>query len=434
MLLPMNLNFPLTTSKILLRAKYRLNWPISILMKKNILMAFIPLAFLTGCEAPGEPDIPEHPLFESSNASVIRDYATFAEYSDKTREMVAENRHFLTDDSQAEIQANSPLEVRPEHIESPDKGVILIHGLGDSPYSFVDVAPALAEQGYLVRTVLLPGHGTRPADMLKINNKDWISLVEKQVELLKEEVDDIYLGGFSTGGNLAYLNAANDPGIKGLMLFSPGFKSNNPRAPMLPLASKFRKWGIVGNPDIETNYARYRAMPVNGFAQFYHTSRKTRNSLKKNTFDRPVFMVLTEHDSVIETTEIKEAFHERFTHPESRLMWFGSKPDSREGRVHYVNSNMPEYQITNMSHMGILFSPDNPYYGIDGAQRICNNHRGARAAEDQEHCRAGKPVWFSAYRGLIEEGQEDSERVHARLTFNPVFETMMNNLNEVFES
>lgn len=401
-------------------------------MKKHVLMAFLPVALLTGCEFPGEPDIPEHPLFKASNANTIKEYATFAEYAVEVKKMVADNRHFLTEDSQAEILANSPFEVRPENVESSEKGVILVHGLGDSPYSFVDVASALAEQGYLTRTVLLPGHGTRPADMLKVSHKEWISLVEKQVELLKQEVDDVYLGGFSTGGNLVYLNAASDPEIKGLMLFSPGFKSNNSRAPLLPLASIFRQWGLVGNPHIETNYARYRAMPVNGFAQFYHTSRKARNSLKNNTFDRPVFMVLTEHDSVIETAEVKEAFQERFTHPDSRLMWFGSTENKREGRIQYIHSHMPEYRIDNMSHMGILFSPDNPYYGIDGSETICRNHRGEGADEDEAFCRAGNPVWYSAYRGLNKENE--SQNVHARLTFNPVFETMMNELNAVFES
>lgn len=401
-------------------------------MKKLVLAVFLPITLLTaGCQSPHDKTTLEHPLFQSSRAETIEHYTTFEEYIVQARQMIAENRHFLTQDFQSEVQANSPVEIRPEQTGSPSKGVLLVHGLGDSPYSFVDVAPALAEQGYLVRTILLPGHGTRPGDMLKVKHKDWIALVDKQIELLKQEVDDVYLGGFSTGGNLVYLQAAKDQDIKGLMLFSPGFKSNNPKVSLLPIASFFRKWGIVGNPELETNFTRYRAMPINGFAQFYHTSRKTQKSLNKKTFDRPVFMVLTEHDSVLETVDIKAMFQEQFTHPDSRLIWFGSTPDKQEGRIRYVDSYMPDYRITNMSHMGILYSPDNPYYGIDGSERVCNNHRGLRAEEDQAHCRAGKPVWFSAYRGLIEE-EEDRQKVHSRLTFNPVFNTMMNDLSNVF--
>lgn len=404
----------------------------STLMKKFVLTAFLPLTLLMGgCQSPHDKATLEHPLFQSSSAETIENYTTFEEYIVQARQMISENRHFLTKDSQTEIQANSPVEIRPEHIDAPSKGVLLVHGLGDSPYSFVDVAPALAEQGYLVRTVLLPGHGTRPGDMLKVKHKDWIALVDKQVVLLKQEVDDVYLGGFSTGGNLAYLKAAEDQDIKGLMLFSPGFKSNNPKVSLLPVASFFRKWGIVGNPELETNYTRYRAMPINGFAQFYHTSRKTQKSLNRKSFDRPVFMVLTEHDSVLDTIDIKAMFQEQFTHPDSCLIWFGSTPDKQEGRIRYADSYMPDYRITNMSHMGILYSPDNPYYGIDGSERVCNNHRGLRAEEDQAYCRAGKPVWFSAYRGLIEE-EDDSQKVHSRLTFNPVFDTMMNDLSNVF--
>ena len=104
-------------------------------------------------------------------------------------------------------------------------------------------------------------------------------------------------------------------------------------------------------------------------------------------------------------------------------MLFGYQPSGVSGRTRNVDSRIPEMQVSNMSHMGILFSPDNPFYGINGSQRVCHN---SHFQEHREHCKAGEPMWYSAW-GYQEEG-----KVHARLTFNPVFDHLMDDLSEMF--
>lgn len=46
---------------------------------------------------------------------------------------------------------------------SGDRDAVLIHGLGNSSESWWEVGPALAERGYAVHAVDLPGHGESPA-------------------------------------------------------------------------------------------------------------------------------------------------------------------------------------------------------------------------------------------------------------------------------
>src|SRR5476649_67099 len=103
-------------------------------------------------------------------------------------------------DHAAELAWNAPREWRPTGV--PKGGILLVHGLGDSPWSFHDVGAKLAEQGFLVRTVLLPGHGTQPADMLDVTLEQWQQVVREQAAILSREVPKVYLGGFSTGANL----------------------------------------------------------------------------------------------------------------------------------------------------------------------------------------------------------------------------------------
>ena len=99
----------------------------------------------------------------------------------------------------------------------------MIHGLGDSPWTFTDLGKTLADQGYLVRTMLLPGHGTRPADMIGVTSEDWTKVVNEQVALLKKQYPKIWLAGFSTGCNLALDYSEEHPDdVEGLLAVFSG--------------------------------------------------------------------------------------------------------------------------------------------------------------------------------------------------------------------
>lgn len=389
--------------------------------RQRIVLIMLSL-LLTACQSP-----PEHPLYTpSSNSPPVIRYHSFDEYIEQTRTSLLGNRYFLTESRSEELEANLPFELKPAtKTEGASRGVLLIHGLGDSPWSFSDIGPELANQGFLVRTVLLPGHGTRPADMIKVSHKEWQQLVRRQIELLKEQVDEVYLGGFSTGGNLAYLAAAEDDAIQGLLLFSPGFKSDEPLAALTPALASLRTWLLTTDPQQVTNYARYSAMPTNGFAQYVRTSSAVMQQLDNHRYNKPVVMVLSEHDSVLDSQKIRTLFQTRFTHPDSRLIWFGTEPSEMKGRVRTIRSYNKPLRISTMSHMGLLFSPDNRYYGINGSERFCNN---GQTEAGEQACRNGKPVWYSAW------GHRESGKVHARLTFNPAFEVMMDDIHEVFSS
>ncbi|WP_240498521.1 alpha/beta fold hydrolase [Williamsia sp. 1135] len=54
-------------------------------------------------------------------------------------------------------------EIRVERWGSGDRDAVLIHGLGNSSESWWEVGPALADRGYSVHAVDLPGHGRSAA-------------------------------------------------------------------------------------------------------------------------------------------------------------------------------------------------------------------------------------------------------------------------------
>jgi len=340
---------------------------------------------------------------------------SFEDYRQQTFSWMQQHRTFQTPDHAAELAWNAPREWRPTGV--PKGGILLVHGLGDSPWSFHDVGAKLAEQGFLVRTVLLPGHGTQPADMLDVTLEQWQQVVREQAAILSREVPKVYLGGFSTGANLVLDYAYGHDEIAGLVLFSPAFRSNSPYAWMTQWISWARPWLLAKPGDTQPMQTpvRYLNVPTNGFAQFYRSSSLAQKRLHQRNYDKPVFIAVTQHDSVLDTQYILDNFNQHFSNPASRLIWYGDAPSNAANtpRVLVRSDYLPEYRISRFSHMGLMFSPKNTLYGVNGTQRICWN---GQSAEDMQKCLDGEQVWYSDW------GYREPGKVHARLTFNPYFD------------
>jgi esterase/lipase len=308
------------------------------------------------------------------------------------------------------------------------KGLLLIHGLGDSPWSFVDIAQELASQGYAVRTALLPGHGTQPADLIGVQLEQWQRLVREQVALLRQDYSEVYLGGFSTGANLSLEYAVNDPDVRGLVLFSPAIRSSESFDWAMPLLAHLKTWLFAPDDSRpQQSPVRYLNVPSNGFAQFYRSTVAVRRLIEHKNFERPVIVVLAEQDSVVDVSHVRKLFERRFTHAASRLIWYGqdASPSAGSSRILIRSDHLPHERISQFSHMGILFSPHNALYGRSGTQRLCWN---GQTEEDTARCNAGEPVWFSDW------GHREQGKVHARLTFNPYFNWQSEIIRDVLKA
>ncbi|MEL0659707.1 alpha/beta fold hydrolase [Psychromonas arctica] len=343
----------------------------------------------------------------------------FQQYITETKEWLLAHRVFKTDDIEKELQANLPFELIPENPNGD--AVLLVHGLGDSPYSFTDVAKHLVSQGYLVRTVLLPGHGSKAGDLMLPTEKDWQGVVHHHIGLLKPNSNKLWLGGYSTGANLVTSEALHDDSIEGLLLFSPAFKPDSSAVKWANLASYLVTWA---DQDPETNYTRYNSLPMHGAAVYYDTVKTVQADLEHITYNKPVFMMMSEGDSVIDTVFPINVFQKQFINENNQLIWLG-EDDLTIPNTTRFSMKRPDLHIINGSHMGLLFSPDNVEYGAEGAIIICNN---GQTKEQEEACEQGEDVWFSSY-GWIEEG-----KTLARLTYNPYFQQSMEKLDRVMNS
>lgn len=85
-------------------------------------------------------------------------------------------------------------------------GVLLLHGLTDSPYSLRHVAEIYRRRGFYALGLRLPGHGTVPAALLDAGWDDWRAAVKVGARAVRERVGPsmpFHVVGYSNGGALA---------------------------------------------------------------------------------------------------------------------------------------------------------------------------------------------------------------------------------------
>lgn len=88
---------------------------------------------------------------------------------------------------------------------NPKGGVLMIHGLTDSPYSMRHLARIFEEQGYYVLALRMPGHGTIPSGLLNATWKDWMAVTYLGARHVHEKIGKdlpFFMVGYSNGGAL----------------------------------------------------------------------------------------------------------------------------------------------------------------------------------------------------------------------------------------
>jgi alpha-beta hydrolase superfamily lysophospholipase len=89
--------------------------------------------------------------------------------------------------------------------EAPIGGVLLLHGMSDSPYSLRALGEALHARGYQVLGLRLPGHGTAPSGLTRVRWQDMAAATRLGMAHLAAELGNkpIHIVGYSTGAALA---------------------------------------------------------------------------------------------------------------------------------------------------------------------------------------------------------------------------------------
>ena len=223
-------------------------------------------------------------LYRHSNSSDKTEFnyagqSTFADYLAYSRQMINSNNPqasrpcpiatpvtVLRQQRQDELRVAdliAPFELRQPNNK---KAILLIHGLTDSPFLFHDLAGFFYQQGFSVRTLLLPGHATAPSDLLDVSYRQWQQAARYAIERTTLDFEQVYLGGFSTGGALIfdYLLRQPDvsPNIAGLLMWSPASQAKDPLAFLAGIVDWIPGLDWV-NQGADTDFAKYESFAFN---------------------------------------------------------------------------------------------------------------------------------------------------------------------------
>lgn len=345
---------------------------------------------------------------------------SFAEYIHHCRQIIQEKREDLTLFSTLTstiIDANSPFEFLPK--DSTEYGALLLHGLLDSPFSVKDIAARLSAEKIWCRALLLPGHGTTPKDLLHTSHRAWIETVRYGVATLRKKVKKIFLVGYSTGSTLAIYHALQDPEIAGLVLIAPALKINisinfllNWRAFMNKLI-RHKPWICI---EEEINYVKYRSIPLNSVTQLIHIINLIKNSMRHHhQITCPIFIAMSRNDETV-SSQAAINFFTHFTHPKSEfLLYCNNNHRYKDPRILTRHVKLTDSAIKDFSHIALLFSPDNPYYGKNG------NYLFASHSHTKEYIYgAYNHITVQMYELLYNLGLIRKKR--RELTYNPDFD------------
>ncbi|WP_237246909.1 carboxylesterase [Sideroxyarcus emersonii] len=353
----------------------------------------------------------------------------FADYVSQTQAMLRQ-LHEGKNEAERIVTGNSPFELHPagDYRQGRDKpcrrGVLLTHGLTDSPYHMRHLAAFFQRNGFRVMAVLLPGHGTQPGDLLEMHRREWAAAVAYGADCLAAEADEIYLAGFSAGAALSVLQAVQDLRVRGLFLFSPAFE-------ITPLARwanlhKLYSWLMPAAAWVsvmqDKDLYKYESFCKNAAAQMHALTQ----ALPQCDMDIPVFAAASADDATVMPAATLR-FMQRARHPCSRLVWYSTEKIERRN-VEWVDSAIPERRILSSAHTAIVMPPDDPHYGAAGDYANCLHY----CEKDGERYRACMTQPQDAWLGEVDP-QYLGRGLLRRLMYNPHYAAMEASMQRFIE-
>jgi len=209
-------------------------------------VAFAVTLFTQGCAGPPLKLWHNEKLTEEFTAEMTDEIRTFDDYRQLEDRLFAQLEekvyaHTDTGPEYALVRYSTGSAADPEHrrpnwnrsfelsTDKPVGGVLLLHGMSDSPYSLRALGETLNQRDYWIIGLRLPGHGTAPSGLTSISWQDMDAAVRLGMAYLTSKVGEkpIHIVGYSTGAPLA-INFALDalegnalPAPASLVLISP---------------------------------------------------------------------------------------------------------------------------------------------------------------------------------------------------------------------
>ena len=235
-------------------------------------------------------------------------------------------------------------------VDDPRGGILLLHGMSDSPYSLHSLGKVLHERGYWVLGLRLPGHGTAPSALKRASWQDMAAAARLSMTHLASKVGQrpVHVVGYSTGATLALdltLDSLDDGSQRipaSLVLISPAIGIT----PIAALAGAKAALGRV--PGLgrlawtqivpEFDPYKYNSFTANAGAQVHKLTRSVAArvaelaSSGRATLMPPILVFKSTVDATVSTNAVVDRLLRHFPDNDNELMLF----DINRSAVHSV--------------------------------------------------------------------------------------------------
>jgi len=401
------------------------------LAMRRPLFATILSTLLLGCSSTG--DVPPRPELVNSGWRKPASFAPVADFETYIRDVSQELRThrlpFVASMADAELDKVVPFRLPP--VQGCKKGAprgiaVLIHGLSDTAFAMRDLAETLAKQCFEARALLLPGHGTRPADLMVVDHHDWLSHVEAALRQARIESPFVVVAGFSLGAALALTAATKSPAnVDAVIGLAPAYRiRSNFLARQASWIATFRPWLDLGPRE---DFARYGAMPTRGIASTMAALGAMESQIRqRGPIQTPWMVVQSEDDEVVDLAWNRQFFDANALNTHSLLLnYFSNTPErTASHRTFWLPASDTSMRVVGISHLAVHISPENPHYGESGTYRNCGSPP-FRKEEQVRACKQAQRVWYGVGGQSPPAGEAG-----ARSTFNPHYPDLERRIGE----
>jgi len=198
--------------------------------------------------------------------------------------------------------------------------VLLVHGFIGDGSNFGALPDSIAAQGWHVRVMLLPGHGTKPTDLIGVTGDSLLAAVEAEAAALRKRYGAVVLIGHSMGGTLSTIAAAEGYADR-LILCAPYFGVTYKAQYLLPPETwvdllkpavvwvrKTDTYIMVNRKEAKPEIETYRWLPLSAVDMLNGLGDRGKREETLSRITCPVLFLHSTGDEAASFTESRKAF------------------------------------------------------------------------------------------------------------------------------
>ena len=247
------------------------------------------------------------------------------------------------------ITGAGPIAMNP----GAERGVLVLHGFGDTPQTVRYLAEYLGGLGFAVHAPLLPGHGRTLPHFAATTADGWMAAAQTEFETLRRRYRSLGIVGVSMGGAIATMLAAAARGPDAMVLIAP-YLSMRPRdrrlaelhwalAPFVPYLTS-REEGSIRDEAERVSNRGYGVVTPRLLNELLQIVRRARRALPH--VSAPTLVIQSRDDNRIDPHAAKQAFDLLAT-PVKQFVW-------TEGSGHVITVDTGRERVLSLTGAWLL--------------------------------------------------------------------------------